>query len=153
MEKDDKIEINFPMEESWVKRANHSEYELYYLPVGGEHMYRENPTDKIPTAFVRGPIVYSLDMVWNEQLAEDNLDLDKDIRIDKSVSPTEIEKPGSQMLGPVYETKAMAKGKEVKVVLTPFANTGQWYREDSEKPDKYSKSFSYGIWLYDTSIK
>ncbi|WP_319591954.1 beta-L-arabinofuranosidase domain-containing protein [uncultured Draconibacterium sp.] len=151
--KDDKIEINFPMEESWVKRANHSEYELYYLPVGGEHMYRENPTDKIPTAFVRGPIVYSLDMVWNEQLAEDNLDLDKDIRIDTSVSPTEIEKPGSQILGPVYETKAMANGKEVKVVLTPFANTGQWYREDSEKPDKYSKSFSYGIWLYDTSIK
>ncbi|MCW0481384.1 beta-L-arabinofuranosidase domain-containing protein [Gaoshiqia sediminis] len=148
----DQVEITFPMEEQWVTRPNHSEYTLSYLP-GGEHMYQETPTDKVPSAFVRGPIVYALDMVWNSQLGADNVDLDKDIRVDTSVSPTVTDKPDEQMLGPVYETKALYKGNEVNIILTPFANIGQWYREGAPKPDEHSNAFSYGIWLYDTSIK
>lgn len=149
--KGDNVEITFPMEEQWVERAHHSEYSMYYLP-GGEHMYKETPTDNVPFAFVRGPVVYALDMVWNSQLEADNVDLNKDIRIDTSVTPSVMGKPDEQMLGPVYETKAFYKGNEVNIILTPFANIGQWYREDSPKPDKHSKKFSYGIWLYDASI-
>ncbi|MGD9930338.1 MAG: beta-L-arabinofuranosidase domain-containing protein [Mangrovibacterium sp.] len=150
--KGDKVEITFTMEEQWVKRANHSEYNMYFLP-GGEHMYKETPTDKVPSAFIRGPIVYALDMVWNNQLADKNLDIAEDMRVDTSVSPTLIQKPDGEMLGPVYETKAFYQDNEVKVILTPFANIGQWYREGAPKPDEHSDEFSYGIWLYDTSIK
>ncbi len=149
--KGDVIEVTLPMEEHWVMRQNHSEYSMYYLS-GGEHMYKENPTDKIPSAFVRGPIVYAIDMVWNEAIANDTLDLNKDIRVDTSVAPISIQKPDADMLGPVYKTKASYHNNEVDIILTPFANIGQWYRKGEPKPDEHSNAFSYGIWLYDTSI-
>ncbi|MCW3788934.1 beta-L-arabinofuranosidase domain-containing protein [Plebeiibacterium sediminum] len=149
--KDDVIALTFPMEEHWVMRKNHSEYSMYYL-AGGEHMYKENPTDKVPSAFVRGPIVYALDMVWNEQLNNDTVNLNTDIRVDTSIKPIKIHKPDASLLGPVYETKAYYDKKEVNVILTPFANIGQWYRKDGPKPDEHAHAFSYGIWLYDSSI-
>ncbi|MBS2099582.1 beta-L-arabinofuranosidase domain-containing protein [Carboxylicivirga linearis] len=149
--KHDVIDITFPMEEKWIKRENHSEYSMYYLP-GGEHMYKETATDRIPSAFTRGPLVYAVDMVWNPQLEEDNINLENDLRINTSEHPTMESKPDNKMLGPVYEAKATYKGKDVKVNLTPFANIGQWYRKDGPKPDKHSKAYSYGIWLYDTSF-
>ncbi len=145
--KGDRIELKFPMEEKWIKRENHSEYSIYYLP-GGEHMYKETPTDKVPYAFVRGPIVYAIDMVWNPQMKEDNVNMENDIRIDTSVIPTLVNKPDADMLGPVYETKAYYKGNEVNVTLTPFSNIGQWYRKDAPKPEKHAQAFTYGIWLY-----
>ena len=60
--KGDKVNITFPMEEKWVSCSHHSRYVSYNLP-GGEIMYKEESTDRIPYAFVRGPIVYSLDTV------------------------------------------------------------------------------------------
>lgn len=143
----DVIAVEFPMEEQWLKRAHHSEYSIYYLP-GGEHMYKETPTDHVPYAFVRGPIVYAMDMVWNGELKKDNLDLNKEIKINIDAVPEVAEKPEENMLGPVYWADAMFKGKDIKVKLVPFANIGQWYREGQAKPDKYSNTFSYGIWLF-----
>lgn len=143
----DVIAVEFPMEEKWLKRANHSEYSMYYLP-GGEHMYKETPTEHVPYAFIRGPVVYALDMVWNKELNKDNIDLGKEIKIETGLLPTMTEKPADQMLGPVYLADAYLEGKKVKVKLVPFANNGQWYRESSSKPDKSSEAFSYGIWLY-----
>ncbi|WP_340110935.1 beta-L-arabinofuranosidase domain-containing protein [Maribellus mangrovi] len=145
--KGDVIAVEFPMEEKWLKRAHHSEYSMYYLP-GGEHMYKETPTDHVPYAFVRGPIVYALDMVWNEKLKKDNVDLNKEIKIDTGIVPVKVDKPGVDMLGPVYLASASLGDTKVKVNLVPFANIGQWYREGQTKPDKYSNAFSYGIWLY-----
>ena len=143
----DVIAVDFPMEEKWIKRSNHSEYSIYYLP-GGEHMYKETPTNHIPFAFVRGPVAYALDMVWNEELKKDNLDLAEEIKIDTGAIPTMTKKLNDEMLGPVYNAYAFFEGKKVEVKLVPFANIGQWYRTGSEKPDKYSNAFSYGIWLY-----
>ncbi len=65
--KNDKINITFPMTLQWLKRPHHSHYVYETLP-GGERMYREEATDKIPYALLRGPVVYALDMVWNDQL-------------------------------------------------------------------------------------
>lgn len=145
--KGDKILISFPMEEQWVARSHHSKYVSYRL-AGGEIMYKEEPTDKIPYAFVRGPIVYSLDMVWNKQLCNDDVDMDKDIRMNVDIKPTPISKPGLNILGPVYQTKALYQGNEVNVILTPFANIGQWFRPGEQKPQKNAEAFTYGIWLY-----
>ena len=64
-------------------------------------MYKEEPTDRIPYAFVRGPIVYSLDMVWNKQLCNDDVNMDQDIRMNTTMKPTLINKPDNNMLGPV----------------------------------------------------
>ena len=97
---------------------------------------------------MRGPVVYCLDMVWNKQLCNDDVDMDKDIRVDTSVAPVEIDKPEADILGPVYQTKALYKGSEAKIVLTPFTNIGKWFRTGEAKPQKNADAFTYGIWLY-----
>ena len=145
--KGDIVEITFPMEEKWVVREHHSNYVSSRLP-GGEIMYKEEPTDRIPYAFTRGPMIYSLDMVWNKQLSNDDVDMNKDIRVEPDVKPVLTNKPDKSMLGPVYRTKAMYKGREANIVLTPFANIGQWFRPGESRPQPYSDAFTYGIWLY-----
>jgi DUF1680 family protein len=145
--KGDKIELVFPMDVHWVKRENHSEYIYTTLP-GGEHVYTETPTDRIPYALLRGPVVYVLDMVWNGQIGRDSLDFEKDIRLNTDVDPVQAEKPDPKMLGPVYEAKALYQNRETTVLLTPFANIGQWYRPGFDKPDKNKKAYSYAIWTY-----
>ncbi len=150
--KGDKIEITFPMEEKWVLRPHHSDYVSYTLP-DGEIMYKEKATNKVPYAFTRGPIVYALDMVWNKQLSNDDVDMNKDIRMNVDVTPTLVNKPEVNMLGPVYKTKALYSGNDVEVVLTPFANIGQWFRPGEQKPQKGSDAFTYGIWLYNIGAK
>jgi DUF1680 family protein len=150
--KGDKIEIIFPMETQWVKREHHSKYTTYRLPQG-EIMYKEEPTNKIPYAFTRGPVVYSLDMVWNKPVCNDDVDMEKDIRVKTDALPALVDKPYPNMLGPVYRTKALYKGSEVNLVLAPFTNIGQWFRPDEQKPQKNATAFTYGIWLYDTNTK
>ena len=145
--KGDKVSIVFPMEERWVMREHHSKYTTYTLP-RGEIMYKEEPTDRIPYAFLRGPMVYCLDMVWNKQLCNDDVDLAKDIRLNVSVKPSVVDKPYANMVGPVYRTKALYKGSEVEVLLTPFVDIGQWFRPSGQKPEKNAEMFTYGIWLY-----
>jgi len=150
--KGDKIELVFPMEVAWVKRENHSEYSYTRLP-GGEYMYTESPTDKIPYTFIRGPVVYALDMVWNPQIEESNADFKTDMRINTGSLPVLVKKPYGNMLGPVYEAKALYKGNEVNVLLAPFTNIGQWFRPGSDdKPGKRENAFSYAIWVYNTEV-
>ena len=146
-EKGDKIGITFPMEGKWIRREHHSKYTTYTLP-RGEIMYREEPTDKIPYAFIRGPLVYCLDMVWNKQLCNDDVNMEKDIRMDTNSEPKWIQKPDTKMLGPVYQTQASYMGRKVDVLLTPFANIGQWFRPGEEKPYRNADAFTYAIWLY-----
>lgn len=148
--KGDKITIDFPMEAKWIARSHHSKYVSYRL-AGGEIMYKEEPADKVPYAFTRGPIVYSLDMVWNKQLSNDDVDMDKDIRMNVDIKPTLTSEPGQNMLGPVYQTKALYQGNEVDVILTPFANIGQWFRPGEQKPKKNANTFTYSVWLYSNS--
>jgi hypothetical protein len=150
--KGDRIELIFNMECKWVKRQHHSKY-ISYRTTGGEIMYREEVTDKIPYAYIRGPIVYSLDMVWNKQLNNDDLNIEKDLRICTDVTPEITNKPNMNIMGPLYKTKAIYKGHEVQVILTPFVNTGQWFRPGEIKPNKYSDHFTYAIWLYNTEDK
>lgn len=148
----DKVEITFPMEGKWVKRENHSKYISYRLP-GGEIMYKEEPTSSIPYAYVRGPVVYSVDMVWNKQLDNDRLNVDADLRIYTNMLPVKIDKPNDNMLGPVYKAKALYKNNETEVILTPFTNIGQWSRPGEEQPNRHSAAFTYAIWLYNTEVK
>lgn len=150
---DDCITLRFPMQGKWVKRENHSKYISYTLPTGPELLYREEPTDRIPCAFVKGPVVYALDMVWNKHLHNDDADLLRDIRIDTHTQPRLLPGKPEGTMGPRYEADAFYKGSKTKVVLTPFANTGQWFRPGEDKPAKQADAFSYGIWLYDTDTK
>lgn len=151
--KGDKIVLTFPMKEKWIMRSHHSEYVFEQLP-GGELMYKEKPTDKVPYAFTRGPIIYSLDMVWNKDICNDDVNLDKDIRVNTHVKPVQVNKPdGATMLGPVYQTKALYMGREVDIILTPFANIGQWFRPGEQEARKDADAFTYGIWLYNTEVK
>lgn len=143
----DRIKLVFPMEIQWVKREHHSQYTYTTLP-GGEHMYTESPTDQIPHAFVRGPIVYALDMVWNEHIEDGKADLDKEIRMKTEILPVPLNKPDPHMLGPVYQARAIYRNKETEVLLTPFANAGKWHRNNSGKPQPHEQKYSYAIWVY-----
>ncbi|WP_288055595.1 beta-L-arabinofuranosidase domain-containing protein [Xylanibacter rodentium] len=144
----DVIDITFPMVLKWVKRENHSRTVAYTLPDSPEILFREEKADRTPYALVKGPVIYSLDMVWNKSINNDDANFEKDIRIDTSVLPSRIDAPQSNMLGPAYKAKGQYKGKEVELTMTPFANTGIWYREGEDKPAEWSDAFSYGIWLY-----
>ena len=145
----DKLTITFPMEEKWVKREHHSDYEKYYL-AGGEIMYKEKPTNHIPYAFLRGPVVYCADMVWNPQLHNDDCNIDKDLRVDVSQLPTPVAKPDASMMTECFKAKATYKGSPVEITLTPFANIGQWWRNGETQPQHGADAFTYGIWMYPT---
>lgn len=145
--KGDQLSINFPMEERWIKRENHANYEKHYLK-GGEIMYNQKPTNNIPYAYLRGPVVYCVDMVWNPQLHNDDCDLNKDIRVDVNQKPVAIEKVDPTMMTQCYKAKGTYKGTPVDLILTPFANIGQWWRNGEAKPQKWSDAFTYGIWVY-----
>ena len=144
--KGDVVEIYLPMECSWVEREHHAEYSTYRL-VGGEIMYRVEPAKEVPYAFVRGPLVYSVDMVWNKGICADNTDIYDNLRIDTSSTPVQKASTDSRLLGPFYQAQAKVGDKDVDVTLTPFANTGVWQREGEQRPEPNSKTFAYSIWL------
>lgn len=143
----DRITIHLPMQEHWVMREHHSEYPSYILPGGNEIMYKEEPAKSIPYAFLRGPIVYCVDMVWNPQLYNDDVDLYNDVKIDINKQPLRIAKPSNNIMGPAYKVDANYIGRHVQLTLTPFSCIGQWWRDGQEKADKGSKVFSYAIWM------
>ncbi|MBQ2002322.1 MAG: glycoside hydrolase family 127 protein, partial [Bacteroidaceae bacterium] len=144
----DCITLHFPMEEKWVMRENHSNYPSYTLP-GGEIMYKEEPTDMVPYAFLRGPIVYCVDMVWNKHISNDDANLARDMRIDVSKLPQrQTFNDTESVMGPVYQADANYMGRNVKLTLTPFCNVGQWWRPDEQKPWRNSNAFTYAIWMY-----
>lgn len=142
----DEIIITLPMEEHWIAREHHSEYSTYRLP-NGEIMYNEHPADKKPFAFMRGPIVYALDMVWNKDICNDDADIMADFRVDIEKSPLKIKKPYSGIMGPAYRAEVVYKGKNTQAILTPFTNVGQWYRPGEEHPSPDVTAFTYGIWI------
>jgi hypothetical protein len=92
-------------------------------------------------------------MVWNKHLNNDDVDFEKDIRIDTTVNPIPVNKPYQDILGPAYKAKALYKRSEVEVILTPFVNLSQWFRPGETKPHPNSDAFTYGIWMYNTEVK
>ena len=145
----DIITVHLPMKEQWVMREHHSNYPSYNLP-GGEIMYREEPTNRIPYAFLRGPVVYCLDMVWNPQLSNDDVDIARDIKIDVTKLPVKIVNSkwsNHKLICSAYQAEADYMGRKVTLILTPFAGIGQWWREGEQKPTRGSRAFSYAIWM------
>ena len=145
----DVITVHLPMKEQWVMREHHSDYPSYNLP-GGEIMYREEPAKQIPYAFLRGPVVYCLDMVWNPGLYNDDVDIAHDIKIDVTKLPVKIvngEWSNRKLISAAYHAEADYMGRSVTLTLTPFAGIGQWWREGMQKPALGSRAFSYAIWM------
>lgn len=143
----DIITLQLPMEECWILRENHSNYPSYRLP-GGEIKYREELTNRVPYAFMRGPVVYCVDMVWNKQLCNDDVDLTRDVKIDVSQLPTITDMPSERLMGPAYQAEADYMGRRVQLMLTPFCNIGQWWRDGEQYPSRHSQAYSYAIWMY-----
>lgn len=40
------------------------------------------------------------------------------------------------------------KERIAEIMLTPFANIGQWWRNGETKPQHGTDAFTYGIWMY-----
>lgn len=142
----DKIEVHLPMTLQWVKRENHADYEKYYLK-DGEIMYRSHPTKNIPYALMRGPVVYCVDMVWNPQVGNDDVEIKNHMAFNTSVLPKPVPAPSPSLLGPCYQADAVYMGRPVKIVMTPFCTIGQWWREGEAKVDRWANAYSYAIWL------
>jgi len=143
----DRIEISFPMEGRWIVRENHSDYESGTLP-DGEIMYRETEASRTPLAFMRGPVVYCLDMIHNPDLHNDDMDIDRDLVMNTEAIPVLSESGDESLLAPAFKAEARYYGASVSVILTPFANIGRWHRDDTFIPDRHSAAFTYSIWLY-----
>ena len=127
-------------------REHHSEYPSYTLP-GGEIMYKEEPAKQTPYAFLRGPIVYCVDMVWNPQTSNDDVNLLRDVRINTEKLPVRMNKSAISTLGPSYQANTTYMGRQVKLTLIPFAGIGKWWRDGEQKPAKGSHAFTYAIWM------
>ncbi len=54
----------------------------------------------------------------------------------------------TQMMAGCFKAKGTYKGNAVELILTPFANIGQWWRNGEAKPQPWADAFSYGIWTY-----
>lgn len=144
----DKIDIRFPKEYKWLKRENHSKTVPYTIPDSPEILYREEPDNNVPYALTYGPLVYSLDMVWNPQISNDDADIARDIRIDLDSDPVSVKNNGKEsMIADPVKVKGKYKNRPVEFTMVPFASTGVWCREGDEIPDPYSETYSYGIWL------
>ena len=145
----DVIQLTFPMQVEWVRRENHSNYSTYNLP-SGEIMYRATPSDDAPYALRRGPVVYALDMVWNEGKAPDNVNIIKDVHIDPTAIPLRIANGTStDYISPLYQVQGTYQGKPVTFTLVPFASIGQWWRDGEPLPKQNARAFSYAIWIND----
>ena len=143
----DTVELYFPMQLSWQHRANHSQYHTYRLS-SGEIMYTETPAETAPYAFLRGPVVYAMDMVWNKGVSADNVDMAKDIRIDPTLLPVQQTMGDSQhQMSPSYTACGYVGGTPTQFTLVPFASIGQWWRDGEPMPARNQDAFSYAIWL------
>lgn len=144
----DRIEICFPKKFEWVKLQHHSTTIPYTRHDSAKVFYGEEPGKKAPYALTYGPLVYSLDMVWNPQVCNDDADFDKDIRIDIKTPPAKFENTGcSKMIANPVKVKALYKNRPMELTMVPFTSTGIWFRDKDSLPDKDSETFSYGIWL------
>lgn len=147
VKKGDRIELSFPKKIEWVKRKNHTKTIPYILDGSPEILYKDEPDENAPFALINGPIVYSLDMVWNPHLYNDDVDIAKDIKIDLACIPEKMENSEKHFACPL-KVRGTYKNRDVELTMIPFSSTGIWYREDMPEPDIASDSFSYGIWLY-----
>lgn len=143
----DVISVSFPMELKWVQREHHTDNPSYRLP-GGEIMYKQEEASRIPFALTRGPLVYCVDMVWNKQVCNDDINLSSDLILNTDNLPTLCEKPYNALMGPVYQAQGTNLGRKVNLVLTPFCNIGWWWRPEEEKPADWSRAFTYAIWMF-----
>lgn len=142
----DRIELFFPMEEKWVQRENHTVLKSHSL-AGGEIMYEYDGEAVAPYAFVKGPVVYSVDMYWNGALQDDDMPLDKIMKYDISSVPQRIDTPDRRLLGPVFKAGAYVGDEKKDVILTPFCNIGWWVKDGEPAPDVQKPAYTYSIWL------
>jgi hypothetical protein len=120
------------------------------IPGGGpEQFFNEVPTDRIPYAWMRGPVIYALDMVWNDNIPDKAIQTSTELLIHPDKTPVITQKPDKDMLGPVYQTVATCNNQAVNILLTPFVNVGKWYQDENNKPEKGANTYSYAIWLYE----
>jgi len=112
-------------------------------------MYRETKASRTPVAFMRGPVVYCLDMIDNPGLGNDDMDISGMLTVSSAIAPVRVEHEDGTLLAPAYKTEARYCGAPVSVILTPFANIGRWHRDDSFVPAHNAPAFSYALWLYE----
>lgn len=143
----DQVEIRFPMERRWKKRANHTKDRVVRLRGGaGEEMRESAPDPDAPYALVRGPVVYTYDTAWQEDAAAPAA---PDVAVDLTGAPeTEEAATPERAMGPAFSVELVTvDGGRARVVMVPFANVGRWYRDADDKPDVHSKALSYATWL------
>ncbi|MGV8136086.1 MAG: beta-L-arabinofuranosidase domain-containing protein [Mangrovibacterium sp.] len=149
--KGDGLEIVLPMELKWVEHDNYLKLTTKIL-AGGETMYEGTPDQKnAPYALMRGPLVYMADNIWlNNAMANYPREVDKDVKVFPEKNPGyEVVKLKSDnvLLGPVYKVPVRINDITSDVIMLPFANAGNWYRDAKGKGDRNASSYSYAIWL------
>ncbi len=134
--KGDRITLSLPMEPKWIERI-HAEDKRW--------------------ALTRGPLVYAVDTVLGESPLiqrgngiPDNLSKIISWTLDDDGifgNLEEIDLPNNS-LKPGYRVHvALSNGKRMEINAWPFANSGLWYADPEQKPDRNEKRYAYAVWL------
>jgi DUF1680 family protein len=150
-EKGDQVEIVLPMELKWVEHDNYLKLKTKIL-AGGETMYEGISDQKnAPYALMRGPVVYMADNIWlNAKSTNYPQEVDKDVKVFAEENPDyEVAKLKSDnfLLGPIYQVPVQIKGVKTDIIMLPFANAGNWYKDARDKGDRNALTYSYAVWL------
>jgi DUF1680 family protein len=150
-EKGDWVEIVLPMELKWVEHDNYLNLTTKMLS-GGETMYEGIPDQKnAPYALMRGPVIYMADNIWlNSNMANYPQNVDKDVKVFAEDTPRyEVVKLKNDnvLLGPVFKVPVQIKDEKSDIIMLPFANAGNWYKDAKNKGDRNASYYSYAVWL------
>lgn len=155
--KGDWVEIVLPMELKWVEHDNYLKLTTKTLS-GGEMMYEGIPDQKnAPYALMRGPVVYMADNIWlNNNGTNYPQEVDKDVEVIPEQNPRYEQvtlKTDNILLGPIYKVPVQIKGERTDVIMLPFANAGNWYKDATDKGDRNASTYSYAVWLNKLDVK
>ncbi len=127
------ISLLLPMEIQWIQRL---------------HVQNDDRW-----ALMRGPLVYAIDTVlWNsiDQMKLEGLPKDLSTKVRWFIAEDKLQeiKIEENTLGPAYAVNVVLENNQImKLNAWPFANIGQWYKNEKQKLERNDKSFSYAVWL------
>lgn len=130
----DVIEMKFPMTVQWMTQD-------------------ERDGNGKNWALMRGPVVYALDTVWWQGGSKAPFCVWEGVGIHGEAAPAcKMVAAPARTLGPGIEVPmTLISGQKVDLLMLPFANVGNWYRDRQSMPQRHEPAFSYAVWLPDVN--
>ena len=101
-------------------------------------------------ALLRGPVVYALDTLWWPDNSKPPFCVWEGVAVKGEAASCKLVPAPARTLGPGIEVPVtLTSGQPARLLMLPFANVGQWYRDRQSLPPRQDPAFSYAVWLPD----